>query len=261
MEFIQAHGASFFDEIAESVGMLPMEAEDALAELVALGLVNSDSFGGLRALLIPSSQRGRSSGRSGRRRRQIALFAMADAGRWALVRRPSTAAGKPDEEAVELVVRTLLRRWGVIFWRLLAREAAWLPPWRDIVMCCRRLEARGEIRGGRFVAGFSGEQYATPDAVAPLREARRRALSGQYVSLSGADPLNLLGIITPGQRLPSLAGNRLLYLDGLPIATYAAGEVELLETMGPKEEWEARNAVLRRHVPPALVALENPDRA
>jgi ATP-dependent Lhr-like helicase len=258
MEFIQIHGASFFDEIAESVGMLPTEAEDALAELVALGLVNSDSFGGLRALLVPSSQRGRSSGRSGRRKRQIAMFAMADAGRWALVRRPSGAAATPDEEAVELVVRTLLRRWGVIFWKLLAREAAWLPPWRDIVTCCRRLEARGEIRGGRFVAGFSGEQYAAPEAVTPLREARRRPQTGQYVSLSGADPLNLLGILTPGARLPSLAGNRLLYLDGVPIATYAAGDVELLEKLAPKEEWEARNAVLRRHVPAALVALDDP---
>jgi len=221
-------------------------------------LVNSDSFGGLRALLVPSSQRGRSSGRSGRRKRQIAMFAMADAGRWALVRRPSGAAATPDEEAVELVVRTLLRRWGVIFWKLLAREAAWLPPWRDIVTCCRRLEARGEIRGGRFVAGFSGEQYAAPEAVTPLREARRRPQTGQYVSLSGADPLNLLGILTPGARLPSLAGNRLLYLDGVPIATYAAGDVELLEKLAPKEEWEARNAVLRRHVPAALVALDDP---
>jgi ATP-dependent helicase Lhr and Lhr-like helicase len=155
-------------------------------------------------------------------------------------------------------VRTLLRRWGVVFWKLLAREAAWLPPWRDIVMCCRRLEARGEIRGGRFVAGFSGEQYAAADAVTSLREARRRPASGQYVSLSGADPLNLLGIVTPGARLPSLAGNRLLYLDGLPIATFAAGEVQLLEKLGPKEEWEARNAVQRRHVPAALEALDDP---
>jgi ATP-dependent helicase Lhr and Lhr-like helicase len=257
MEFIQTRGASFFDEIAESVGMLPLEAEDALAELVALGVVNSDSFGGLRALLVPSSQRGRSSGRGGRRKRQIALFAMADAGRWALVRRQAKLTERPADEAVELVVRTLLRRWGVIFWRLLAREAQWLPPWRDIVMCCRRLEARGEIRGGRFVAGFSGEQYAAAEAVAPLREARRRAHTGQYLSLSGADPLNLLGLVTPGARLPSLTGNRLLYLDGLPIATYAAGEVQFLEKLGPREEWEARNAVLRRHVPAALVPLDD----
>jgi ATP-dependent Lhr-like helicase len=182
---------------------------------------------------------------------------MADAGRWALVRRPG-AGERPDQEAIEHVVRALLRRWGVIFWRLLAREAAWLPPWRDIVMCCRRLEARGEIRGGRFVAGFSGEQYAAPEAVAPLREARRRPHTGQLVSLSGADPLNLLGIVTPGARLPSLAGNRILYRDGLPIATYAAGEVQLLEKLEPAQEWEARNAVLRRHVPAALVALDDP---
>jgi ATP-dependent helicase Lhr and Lhr-like helicase len=264
MEFIQTHGASFFDEIADSAGMLPSEVEDALAELVALGMVNSDSFGGLRALLVPSSQRSRSHGRGARRRRSLALFAMADAGRWAIVRRPPPMPASPslspsaDMEAVEHVVRTLLKRWGVIFWKLLAREAQWLPPWREILMCCRRLEARGEIRGGRFIAGFSGEQYALPEAVAPLREARRRPQTGQLVSLSGADPLNLIGIVTPGPRLPSLAGNRLLYRDGLPIATYAAGEVRFLESLEPKQEWEARNAVLRRHVPAALLPLDEP---
>jgi len=150
----------------------------------------------------------------------------------------------------------LLKRWGVIFWKLLTREASWLPAWREIVRCCRRLEARGEIRGGRFVAGFSGEQYAAPEAVTPLREARRRRDAGQHLSLSGADPLNLLGILTPGARLPALAGNRLLYVDGVPTATYAAGEVQFLEKLSPKDEWEARNAVLRRHVPAALVPLD-----
>ena len=132
MEFIQAHGASFFDEIADSAGMLPSEAEDALAELVAFGMVNSDSFGGLRALLVPGSQRGRSHGRGARRRRSLALFAMADAGRWAIVRQPAREPGSSmaDSQAVEHVVRTLLKRWGVIFWKLLAREAQWLPPWR-----------------------------------------------------------------------------------------------------------------------------------
>jgi ATP-dependent helicase Lhr and Lhr-like helicase len=259
MEHLKAQGASFFDEIVESVGMLPLEAEEALAELVALGLVNSDSFAGLRTLLVPSSRRGRPAGRGGHRKRRIALFAMADAGRWALVRRPASASsGSPDEAAVEHVVRTLLRRWGLIFWKLLAREAAWLPPWREILMCCRRLEARGEIRGGRFVAGFSGEQYAAPEAVALLREVRRRPHAGEYIAVSGADPLNLLGIVTPGGRLPSLSGNRLLYLDGLPIALYAAGEVQYLEKLAPKEEWEARNAVLRRHVPAALAPLDEP---
>ena len=256
MDFIRERGASFFDEIADGVGMLPTEVEEALAELVALGLVNSDSFGGLRALLAPGGRRGRSS-HGARRRRHIAVFAMADAGRWAIVRRPAAPpSGRPGDAEVEHVVRALLRRWGVIFWKLLAREAAWLPPWREILMCCRRLEARGEIRGGRFVAGFSGEQYAAPEAVASLREARRRPHTRQFVSLSGADPLNLLGILTPGARLPSLTGNRLLYRDGLPIATYAAGEVQFLEALEPKEEWEARNAVLRRHVPAALIPLD-----
>ena len=256
-DYIQSHGASFFDEIADSVGMLPVETEEALAELVALGLVNSDSFGGLRALLVPSSQRGRASGRGGRRKRHIAVFAMADAGRWALVRRQPPSPG-PDAEAVEHVVRTLLRRWGVIFWKLMAREAAWLAPWRDIVSCCRRLEARGEIRGGRFVSGFSGEQYAAPEAIALLREARRRPHGGRLLSLCGADPLNLVGILTPGARLPSLAGNRLLYRDGLPIAVFAGGAIELLERLEPQDEWEARNALLRRHVPASLAPLDEP---
>jgi ATP-dependent Lhr-like helicase len=257
-EFIRERGASFFDEIAEHVGMLPVEVEDALAELVALGLVNSDSFAGLRVLLLPSGRRSKANSFAVRRKRRLALFGMADAGRWALVRR--TAAGATDrrEEAVEQIVRTLLRRWGVIFWKLLGREAAWLPPWRDMLMCCRRLEARGEIRGGRFVAGFSGEQFATPDAVGLLREVRRKPPAKVYVSVSAADPLNLIGIITPGARLASLAGNRVLYRDGLPIATYAADEVRFLEDLPQKELWEAQTALLRRHTPLALDDLVEP---
>jgi ATP-dependent helicase Lhr and Lhr-like helicase len=250
--FIREHGASFFDEIAEHVGMLPVEVEDALAELVALGMVNSDSFAGLRVLLLPSGRRGKSTSYSGRRKRRLALFGMADAGRWALVRRPMPAAPQRGGEAVEHIVRTLLRRWGVIFWKLLGREADWLPPWRDMLMCCRRLEARGEIRGGRFVAGFSGEQYATPEAVGLLRDVRRKPHTQAYLSLSAADPLNLIGIITPGARLPSLAGNRLLYRDGLPIATYAAEEVHYLVDLAEKEQWEAQTALLRRHTPLVL---------
>ncbi|MGB6307557.1 MAG: DEAD/DEAH box helicase [Steroidobacteraceae bacterium] len=251
-DFIREHGASFFDEIAEHVGMLPVEAEDALAELVALGMVNSDSFAGLRVLLMPSGRRGKSTSYTVRRKRRLALFGMADAGRWALVRRAAAGASQRDDEAVEQVVRSLLRRWGVIFWKLLAREADWLPPWRDMLMCCRRLEARGEIRGGRFVAGFSGEQYATPEAVGLLRDARRKPNTQQFVSLSAADPLNLLGILTPGARLASLSGNRLLYRDGLPIATYAGDEVHYVADIPAKEQWEVQTALLRRHAPLVL---------
>jgi ATP-dependent helicase Lhr and Lhr-like helicase len=252
-DFIRGHGASFFDEIQEHVGMLPSEVEEALSELVAVGLVNSDSFAGLRVLLMPSGRRGgRPNSYAARHKRRLALFGMADAGRWALVRRMSGESKERKDEAVEQIVRTLLRRWGVVFWKLLTREADWLPPWRDILSCCRRLEARGEIRGGRFVAGFSGEQFATPEAIGLLRDARRKPPSEVYVSVSAADPLNLLGILTPGSRLSSLAGNRLLYRDGLPIATLAAGEVHFMEEMPPKEQWDAQTALLRRHVPVAL---------
>ena len=226
--------------------MLPVEVEESLAELVGLGLVNSDGFGGLRALLVPSSQRGRTGFGPGGRR-GLSMVGMADAGRWAAVRRDASASGQgTDTEAVEHVTRTLLRRWGVIFWKLLTREAQWLPRWRDILMCCRRLEARGEIRGGRFVAGVAGEQFASPEAVGLLREIRRRPPSGQYVSVSGADPLNLIGLLTPGPRLASLTANRLLYRDGVPLATHAAGSVTFLETLEPKIEWQARTALLRR---------------
>jgi ATP-dependent Lhr-like helicase len=252
-EFLRDHGASFFDEIADSAGLLPVEVEGALAELAAVGLVNSDSFAGLRSLLLPSGRRGKSA--PDRRRRRLALFGMADAGRWSLVRRPVATASAADDAGVEQIVRTLLRRWGVIFWKLLLREADWLPPWRDLLMCCRRLEARGEIRGGRFVAGFSGEQYATPEAIGLLREVRRKPAAQQQLSVSAADPLNLIGILTPGPRLASLTGNRLLYCDGVPIATYEAGEVQYLEKLEPKAQWDAQTVLLRRHVPAALADL------
>ncbi|HXR91023.1 MAG TPA: DEAD/DEAH box helicase [Steroidobacteraceae bacterium] len=266
-DYIRTHGASFFDELAEGAGLLPSHAEEALAELVALGIVNSDSFGGLRALLVPSDRRRPAAG--GKRRRRVALFGMDTAGRWALVHRrpvglePNTPvqAIRQDDETIEHIAKGLLKRWGVVFWRLLAREAAWLPPWRDLLMCYRRLEARGEIRGGRFVAGFTGEQYALPEAIGLLREARRKPSSQHCVSLSGADPLNLVGILTPGPRLPALSGNRVLYRDGLPVATLSGGEVRFLETSpgspppDAKEQWELKNALLRRHVPAVLADM------
>ena len=258
-EFIHQHGASFFDEIVDGAGVLPSQVEEALGELVALGIVNSDSFGGLRALLVPSDRR-RPTARDARRKRRIAIFGMQDAGRWSIVRKSdsSAASGRvngADPEAIEHVCRTLLRRWGVVFWKLLEREAKWLPAWRTLLMCLRRLEARGEIRGGRFVAGFSGEQFALPEAVGALREARRAADTNQLISLSAADPLNLVGILTPGARVPSLTGNRVLYRDGLPIAVLVGGEARFLVAVEGKELWEAQNALLRRQVPAALADL------
>jgi ATP-dependent helicase Lhr and Lhr-like helicase len=254
-DVIREQGASFFDELVEGSGMLRSQVEDALAELVALGLVTSDSFGGLRALLVPSERR--RPGAIGRRRRRSIAFGMEDAGRWSLAHRARAPGPAPQAspEALEHVARRLLLRYGVVFWRLLEREADWLPPWRDLLRVYRRLEARGEIRGGRFVAGFAGEQFALPDAIGALREARRRPADDAFVSVSGADPLNLVGILTPGPKLAALTGNRLLYRNGLPVALLAGGEVQFLETLDPDSQWQARKALLRGAARGALVDL------
>ena len=171
------------------------------------------------------------------------------AGRWALVRRSAAAERKDD--AMEHVARTLLVRYGVVFWRFLEREAAWLPPWRDLLRMFRRLESRGEIRGGRFVAGFSGEQFALPEAIGMLRATRRQPTADQWVSVSGADPLNLAGILTPGPRLPALAGNRLLYRDGIPTAVLSS-DIQFLESLDDANGGPHRKQLLRGplHAPP-----------
>ena len=251
-DYLRSYGASFFDELVDGTGLLRPQVEEALAELVALGLVTSDSFGGLRALLMPAERR-----RSGSRRRGHGMFDMAQAGRWACLRRPDPRmpAAQGAAEAAEHLASVLLRRYGVVFWRLLARESPLLPPWRDLLRVYRRLEARGDIRGGRFVAGFSGEQFALPEAIPLLRAARHRPNAEAMISVSGADPLNLVGILTPGPRLAALTGNRVLYRDGVPIALFAGGAVQFLATLDPAQEWRARQALLRSPVPAKLVAL------
>jgi ATP-dependent Lhr-like helicase len=252
LDCLRTQGALFFEELAEASGLLRQQVEEALGELVSLGLVTSDSFGGLRALLVPSDRRKPFAG--GTRRRRIVSFGMEDAGRWSLMRRPAAEA-QAKATAVEHVARTLLHRYGVVFWRLLAREAEWLPPWRDLLRVYRRLEARGEIRGGRFVAGFSGEQYALPDAIGMLREVRRRPNAGVFVSLSAADPLNFAGILTPGAKLAAVTANRLLYCDGLPVAWLAGGDVQFLTTLDAATQWQARKALLRSAAPALLADL------
>jgi ATP-dependent helicase Lhr and Lhr-like helicase len=263
--FIREHGASFFDEVVAGTGLLRPQAEEALGELVALGLMASDSFAGLRTLLVPSDRRGPGAG--GRRRRRAAVCSMDDAGRWALARRTQPEQVGPGQtghassghaisgEAVEHVARTLLLRYGVVFWRALEREADWLPPWRELLRVYRRLEARGEIWGGRFVAGFSGEQFALPDAIGLLRETRRKNESGEWVSLSGADPLNLVGILTPGPKVAALTGNRLLYRDGVPIAMLGGGDVRFYVTLDAGTQWQVRKALLRGTTPPVTADL------
>jgi ATP-dependent helicase Lhr and Lhr-like helicase len=132
----------------------------------------------------------------------------------------------------------------VVFWRLIEREATWLPPWREVLRAYRRLESRGEIRGGRFVAGFSGEQFALPEAIAMLREVKRQSDAEDWVVVSGSDPLNVAGILTPGPKLASLAGNRLVYRTGVPVAALAAGEVTFFLELDRASEWQARELLL-----------------
>lgn len=214
-DLLRTRGACFFHELVSAAGLLPAQAERALGELAGAGLASADSFSGLRALLA-SSERHK---RRGRRRNDVET-----AGRWALLGNEG-----PVEESrrVERVARTLLARYGVVFRALLARESR-LPVWRELAAFYRRLEARGEIRGGRFVSGFGGEQFALPDAVGQLRAVRKQEKSGEFVALSAADPLNLVGIVTPDARVAAITPNRVLFRDGLAIAALEGGSLRRL---------------------------------
>jgi ATP-dependent helicase Lhr and Lhr-like helicase len=242
-DYLREHGASFFDDLVSGTKLLRSQAETALGELVSAGLVNSDSYSGLRALLIPSDKKRQLVAR----RRRVALFGLEDAGRWSLIRKSQPS---DQGDSLEQVAEILLRRYGVVFRKVLEREADWLPPWHSLLRVLRRLEAQGKIRGGRFVAGMSGEQYALPDAVTAMRAIRKQEARGDLVSLSAADPLNLTGIVTPGARVPALTNNRVLYRDGVPVAVRAAGQSDFLVEMEPGREWEARQALVRKNLLP-----------
>ena len=165
-------------------------------------------------------------------------------GRWFALGAPAT----PRAAAVETLAWTLLRRYGVVFRRVLAREAAGVP-WRELASIYRRLEARGEIRGGRFVSGMSGEQYALPEAVERLREVRRSAPDDRLVTISAADPLNLTGIITPGDRIRVASGNRVVYRNGVPVAAMEGDMLRTLAELEPAIAAEAAAAAAGRRVP------------
>jgi ATP-dependent Lhr-like helicase len=260
-ETLERRGASFFHELSAVSGLLPTQVEQALGELAALGLVTCDSFAGLRALIMPSSKRKPLSG--ARRRHKTAPYGIETAGRWSLLagqvdRRTGGRGLVPETRqegagsAADLFARTLLRRYGVVFKRLLAQETG-APPWRELLMVYRRLEARGEIRGGRFVSGMTGEQFALPEAVGQLRSIRRLQGGGQLISLSGADPLNLTGIITPGERVPGVTRNRVLYRGGVPVLSLEGGAAKPLASMDTVDP-DLVQALHRRRVPPALRA-------
>jgi len=232
---LQSEGALFFSELVRRTGLLPSQVEDALSQLAAIGLVTSDSFDGLRALLVPSNKRPTFGRNIAKRRRRTNLASIEFAGRWSMLPRSCGLSGSVSssngagarETAVEKFARVLLRRYGVVFRRLLGRET--LPiTWFELGRVYRRWEARGEIRGGYFVGGVSGEQFALPEAIGLLRSTRKASSYGELITLSAADPLNLQGILTPGPRLAAFTANRILFRDGLPIAVLESGEIRKL---------------------------------
>jgi ATP-dependent helicase Lhr and Lhr-like helicase len=192
---IEQRGASFFADLVRATGTPPREVQDGLWELVAAGLMTADGFENLRLLLDPKHRGGEGRGRFSRPRRA--------AGRWALVRH--AAATATSEQRATAFADQLLARWGVLFRDLLARESL-APPWRDLLVVLRGKEAQGEIRGGRFVSGFSGEQFARPEALDLLRAIRRStAPMDELPDVANSDPLNLAGIILPGPRVNTLS--------------------------------------------------------
>ncbi|HZR79198.1 MAG TPA: DEAD/DEAH box helicase, partial [Chthoniobacterales bacterium] len=220
-ESLLTGGALFFGEIVSRTNLLPSQVEESLSELAALGFVTCDSFDGLRALLVPSDKRPTFGRNNGKRRRKKNLASIEFAGRWSLIRKepdaePNGAHPTEREAAVEKFARVLLRRYGVVFRRLLERESLKVS-WFELGRIYRRLEARGEIRGGYFVGGVSGEQFALPEAIGLLRSIRKSQPNMQLITLSAADPLNLQGVLTPGPRVAGFTTNRLLFCNGLPV--------------------------------------------
>lgn len=276
-EALSRHGAMFFDELLGEARALPLEVETALGELVAGGFVNADSFAGLRALIAPAATRRRGSRAMARRGAHRGAFigGMQDAGRWALLRRPAISGRSAGDDTqpganeasstpsplssssrvrthalppdvAEHVAMSLLRRYGVVFWQLLEREPGWLPRWRDLLRVFHRLEARGLVRGGRFVNGLSGEQFALPEALALLRDVRKRTPDGQLVCVCAVDPLNIVGTVLPGEKVPALVGNRIALRDGVCVATLIAGKFEFAAHLSASEQEAARLCLAHR---------------
>jgi ATP-dependent Lhr-like helicase len=267
LEVLGQGGALFFGELVRKTGLLPSRLERALAELTAQGWVTADSFEGLRALLLPEEKRAPFTSAE-RRRHHKAVTSLEFAGRWSLlrpgsdelplVRSDEAHSGSDDrptsekrEEAIEAFARVLLRRYGVVFRRVLEQESL-RASWFELIRVYRRLEAQGEIRGGHFVAGVSGEQYALPEAVGLLRAIRKTAPKGDLIPISAADPLNLTGVLTPGTRVAAVSAHRVLLRDGVPTVALKAGQiVPLAPGLAPFDQTIER-ALRIGNMPPAL---------
>jgi ATP-dependent helicase Lhr and Lhr-like helicase len=255
LDVLESAGALFFGEIVRRAGLLPSRVENAIAELAANGWVTSDSFEGLRALLVPDEKRLPFT-HARPRKHHRAVTSIEFAGRWSAVR---SLIGNvpPREESLEIYAWTLLRRYGVMFRRMLERESLRVP-WFELLRIYRQLEARGEIRGGYFVSGVSGEQFALPEAVGLLRSIRRtRAREGkqspsELITISAADPLNLIGILSPGPRIAAITAHRILLRDGVPVAALKAGQLISLEAEAADPSHQLERTLRVGSLSPAL---------
>jgi ATP-dependent helicase Lhr and Lhr-like helicase len=220
LQFLRQRGASFFADVVRSTGRLKSEVEMALWELVAAGLLTADGFDNLRALIDPKRRSGQGSGKNARPRHS--------AGRWSLLH---SGEIRDRAKSLEAICWMLLRRYGIVFRELLTRESI-LPKWREILVTLRRLEDRGEVRGGRFVSGFLGEQFALPVAVESLRALRQQQPSGELTTISAADPLNLVGIIVPGERVAANSGRLVAFRDGVAVSDSETPKYTVLPITG-----------------------------
>ena len=235
LERLRTRGASFFNDLAAGVGLEAGRVRQAVGILAAAGVAVSDGFSGLRGLIAA----GRATPVAQDRRTHFA-------GRWTALR--ESAEPEAREAAVEQQARTLLKRYGVVFRRLLTREPN-AAPWRELTRVYRRLEARGDIRGGRFVSGMAGEQFALPDAVQILRGVRRTPATGGIATIGTADPLNLAGIVTAGERVRAGGRNRMAYRDGVPLAVLEGEELRTLTPLDASERAAIARVLIRKRTP------------
>jgi ATP-dependent Lhr-like helicase len=259
LEALNRGGALFFGEIVKQTALLPSRVEYALAELTAQGWVTADSFEGLRALLVPEEKR-KPFTPSERRRHSRAVTSVEFAGRWSVLRASSPNTQHERDESLEIYARVLLRRYGVIFRRMIERES-FAVSWLELLRVYRRLEARGEIRGGYFVSGVSGEQFALPEAIGLLRSIRKKSalegekadpLKDQLITISGADPLNLAGILAPGPRIAAITAHRILLRDGVAVAALKGGQVISLEGEAHEPDRQIERSLRVGTLSPAL---------
>ncbi|MCS6824085.1 MAG: DEAD/DEAH box helicase [Cytophagaceae bacterium] len=248
-EHLKKHGAKFFSDIEKETRLLKVQLESALEELVATCLVTSDSYTGLRALLVPDKFKTESA-----QRRKSTLFSMENAGRWSLLiseENEQSISSLYEQKHIEYKAKILLKRYGIVCRRIVERESL-APLWRELVTTYRRMEAKGEIRGGRFVSGMWGEQFALPEAITLLRNIKKNSPSQSLVSISAADPLNLTGIVTPGKRVPALYTNRVVYRNGVPVAIKEGKEIYFLTEFKHDEKRIIKETLIRRKLPEHL---------